>query len=229
MGKQTSSHKLTGVMSRELPYIRRCSEWCRNLGMQHQKAYTNCYTNYKAELPCNRHCPEWYGEAQGQIQHQKAYRNCKQNCHTKDIALNGAGKLVIAASGKFMGIASRTACKRHCPEWYGEAQGQIQHQKAYRNCKQNCHTKDIALNGAGKLMIAASGKFMGIASRTACKRHCPEWYGEAQGQIQHLESLQEFPYKRCCTECCGEDQDCSIRKACRDCKQNCGTKTLPLR
>jgi hypothetical protein len=80
--------------------------------MQHQKAYTNC----KAELTCNRHCPEWYGEAQGQIQHQKAYRNCKQNCHTKDIALNGAGKLVIAASEKLIGIASRTAYKRHCPE-----------------------------------------------------------------------------------------------------------------
>ncbi|CAM6079966.1 unnamed protein product [Sphagnum tenellum] len=90
----TSSQELRA----ELPYKRCCSEWCRNLGMQHQKAYTNC----KAELPCNRHCPEWYGEAQGQIQHQKAYRNCKQNCHTKDIALNGAGKLVIAASEKLM-------------------------------------------------------------------------------------------------------------------------------
>jgi hypothetical protein len=89
----------------------------------HKLIHTNC----KAELPCNRHCPEWYGEAQGQIQHQKAYRNCKQNCHTKDIALSGAGKLVIAASEKLMGIASRTADKRHCPEWYGEAQHQIQH------------------------------------------------------------------------------------------------------
>jgi hypothetical protein len=39
----------------------------------------------------------------------QAHRSYEQNCPTKDIALNGAGKLVIAASGKLMGIASRTA------------------------------------------------------------------------------------------------------------------------
>jgi hypothetical protein len=87
--------------------------------MQHQKAYTNCHAT---DIALNG-----MGKPQGQIEHQKAYRNCKQNCHTKDIALNGAGKLVIAASEQLMGIASRTAYKRHCPEWYGEAQGQIQH------------------------------------------------------------------------------------------------------
>jgi len=38
-----------------------------------------------------------------------------------------------------------------------------------------------------------------------------------------------LPYKRHCTECCGEAQDCSIRKACRDCKQNCGTKDIALK
>jgi hypothetical protein len=94
-------------------------------------------------------------------------------------------KLGNAESKSLHKLQSRIAMQQTLPEWYGEAQRQIQHQKAYRNYKQNCHTKDIALNGAGKLVIAASEKLMGIASRTAYKRHCPEWYGEAQGQIQH--------------------------------------------
>jgi hypothetical protein len=118
----------------------------------------------------------------------QAHRSYEQNCPTKDVALNGAETWECRIK-KLTQIATQIA-KQNCHATDIALNGmgklsQIQHQQAYRNCKQNCHTKDIDLNGAGKLVIAASEKLMGIASRTAYKRHCPEWYGEAQGQIQH--------------------------------------------
>jgi hypothetical protein len=78
-------------------------------------------------------------------------------------------------------------------------------------------------------VIAASEKLMGIATRTAYQKTLPGMVWGSSGSNTTLESLQELPYKRHCTECCGEGQDCSIRKACRDCKQNCGTKDIALK